>query len=388
MRQNPDYILKNLQNTPYLLPVAQSFAEHKRSLKLNATGVYIWQLLDQSPSLEDLLFCCARHYQVMEEDSDRLRQDVLSFLSYLASADALLDFEPKEDILSRGFEIAGIFIRISAPAAYFPKELAPFASSFQESPDLKITIHRNFFPDARKGTLLLHTPELCVMDCDSEYLLLFPSLSSLSEIRLKKDGSEAEVSCKDSCKASSDTAEAVSSEEIFPSLRTVFLYLAQKKGKIALHSSSILFEGKAWLFSAPSGTGKSTQAALWNQYMGADILNGDLNLLGLENGIPILYGIPWCGTSGISSTKRVPLGGIFFLKQAARDKIEFLSGDKKRLYFCHRLISPVWTSEQGERSLSLVDALADKLLLCRLYATRERSAVDAVRAVLDTPAAP
>lgn len=359
-----------------------------RSLKLNATGVYIWQLLEQSPSLEDLLFCCARHYQVMEEDSDRLRQDVLSFLSYLASADALLDFEPKEDILSRGFEIAGIFIRISAPAAYFPKELAPFASSFQESPDLKITIHRNFFPDARKGTLLLHTPELCVMDCDSEYLLLFPSLSSLSEIRLKKDGSEAEVSCKDSCKASSDTAEAVSSEEIFPALRTVFLYLAQKKGKIALHSSSILFEGKAWLFSAPSGTGKSTQAALWNQYMGADILNGDLNLLGLENGIPILYGIPWCGTSGISSTKRVPLGGIFFLKQAARDKIEFLSGDKKRLYFCHRLISPVWTSEQGERSLSLVDALADKLLLCRLYATRERSAVDAVRAVLDTPAAP
>ena len=86
------------------------------------------------------------------------------------------------------------------------------------------------------------------MDCDSEYLLLFPSLSSLSEIRLKKDGSEAEVSCKDSCKASSDTAEAVSSEEIFPALRTVFLYLAQKKGKIALHSSSILFEGKAWLF--------------------------------------------------------------------------------------------------------------------------------------------
>ena len=62
--------------------------------------------------------------------------------------------------------------------------------------------------------------------------------------------------------------------------------------------------------------------------MGADILNGDLNLLGLENGIPILYGIPWCGTSGISSTKRVPLGGIFFLKQAARDKIEFLSGIK------------------------------------------------------------
>ena len=50
MRQNPDYILKNLQNTPYLLPVAQSFAEHKRSLKLNATGVYIWQLLEQSPS--------------------------------------------------------------------------------------------------------------------------------------------------------------------------------------------------------------------------------------------------------------------------------------------------------------------------------------------------
>ena len=53
-------------------------------------------------------------------------------------------------------------------------------------------------------------------------------------------------------------------------------------GQLVLHSSYVLTQsGAAVLFSGPSGIGKSTQAALWQQYAGADVINGDRTLLSL-----------------------------------------------------------------------------------------------------------
>ena len=63
-----------------------------------------------------------------------------------------------------------------------------------------------------------------------------------------------------------------------------------------LHSSFISVDGKAVLFSAPCGTGKSTQAALWEKHRQAEIINGDKAGLLVENGV-YACGVPFCGTS-------------------------------------------------------------------------------------------
>lgn len=97
--------------------------------------------------------------------------------------------------------------------------------------------------------------------------------------------------------------------------------------------------------SGPSGAGKSTHTALWNRLFETPLLNGDLNLIGIADGAPFVYGLPWCGTSGIYTPKTCPLGGITLLKRAASDSDNPMTEDEQQLSVMHRLISPSWTKD-------------------------------------------
>lgn len=66
--------------------------------------------------------------------------------------------------------------------------------------------------------------------------------------------------------------------------------------------------------------GKSTHTALWHELFGTPYLNGDLNLLGFEDGHITVYGIPWCGTSEIFTTEQYELGGIVLLGAGLADR--------------------------------------------------------------------
>ena len=96
---------------------------------------------------------------------------------------------------------------------------------------------------------------------------------------------------------------------------------------VYLHASCVELGGKAYLFSADSGTGKSTHTRLWQQIFGeqAQIFNDDKPALRRLDGIWYAYGLPWCGKDGINVNKRVPLAGICFLKQAPHNAIRRLN---------------------------------------------------------------
>ncbi len=97
------------------------------------------------------------------------------------------------------------------------------------------------------------------------------------------------------------------------------------KNAFFIHSSFISVNGKAILFSAPCGTGKSTQAALWKKHRNAEIINGDKAGILVENGVHAC-GVPFCGTSGICKSKDFPLGAIVLLGQSPENKIKRLTG--------------------------------------------------------------
>ena len=94
---------------------------------------------------------------------------------------------------------------------------------------------------------------------------------------------------------------------------------------IYLHSSAVVLDGKAYLFSADSGTGKSTHTAKWCRLFGATYLNDDKPVLRRENGTWIAYGTPWSGKNDLSAVASAPLGGIAFLRRGQSNTIAPMS---------------------------------------------------------------
>ena len=101
-------------------------------------------------------------------------------------------------------------------------------------------------------------------------------------------------------------------------------------GGFYLHASTVVKDGKAYLFSADSGVGKSTHTQLWVNTFGGDtrIINDDKPALRKIDGIWYAYGTPWCGKDHINLNEKAPIAGLCFLKQAPHNKIRKLdSGD-------------------------------------------------------------
>lgn len=98
-------------------------------------------------------------------------------------------------------------------------------------------------------------------------------------------------------------------------------------GGIYLHSSAVSLDNKAYLFSGPSGMGKSTHTKLWQATFGgaAQVFNDDKPAMRRLNGVWYAYGTPWCGKDGINQNRKVPLAGICFLKQASENRIRCLT---------------------------------------------------------------
>lgn len=117
-------------------------------------------------------------------------------------------------------------------------------------------------------------------------------------------------------------------EKDLPYMETgaIFFFELLKKGGMMLHSSAVEMDGKAYLFSGPCGTGKSTHTRLWQSTFGeaAQVFNDDKPILRCMDGKWYAYGAPWCGKDGINQNKKVPLAGICFLKQAKENRIRRL----------------------------------------------------------------
>lgn len=379
MKKNPNYALFDIAGVPYLLPFGQGVADFCRGVRLNGAGVFLWNALDETDSREQLLTRFLAHYQAEPADAAPLTQDMDAFLNTLSSLGVLCqDYEQLyvPDLSSLCFRIGALTLRLVGPADAVPPELLPFEVSGGADADLTVTLCSNTLPMLGNGALLLRNEELLVCEHPDLYALFFPKFPQLLECRLTKDGARANICHRPPYGSAFRT-------DLFHAIRFLYLYTAQKHGVFALHSASILYRGRAWLFSGHSGMGKSTHAALWHDLLQVPVLNGDLNLISLADGAPVVYGSPWCGTSGISDTGAYPLGGIILLQQHTADLCETLPDDTKALLTAQRLISPAWTAGQLADSLAFTERLSGQILICLLKCTKEPSAVSAIRSEID-----
>ncbi len=128
---------------------------------------------------------------------------------------------------------------------------------------------------------------------------------------------------------------------------------------VLLHASCVTYKGKAYLFSAPSGTGKSTHTHLWLKYLpGAEIVNDDKPAIRIIDGKAYAYGTPWSGKTDESINDGFPVGGICFLERGSNE-IKRLPGIVALKNFMNQTVRP------ADKALmnSMLDTL-NKILTC------------------------
>lgn len=155
-----------------------------------------------------------------------------------------------------------------------------------------------------------------------------------------------------------------------------------RRGGFLLHSSFIRVGDKAILFTAPSGTGKSTQAELWRKYRGAEVINGDRTaVMAGPDGI-MACGIPYCGTSGIFQNAKLPIAAIVCITQAKNSTVQPLSGMRAFRNLWEGCSLNVWDREDVELCTRTVMETLQRVPVVHLACTPDESAVNALEAYL------
>ncbi len=156
-----------------------------------------------------------------------------------------------------------------------------------------------------------------------------------------------------------------------------------REGGVIFHSAFIEKDGRAILFTAPSGVGKSTQAELWRKYRGATVINGDCSVIKKHDGEIKAFSLPFSGTSGICQNGVFPLRAVVYLTQAPENRVTRLSGMQafKALYEGAKLSA--WDKSDGAAVADLISSFACDVPVFRLDCVPDESAVRALEDALD-----
>ncbi len=141
-----------------------------------------------------------------------------------------------------------------------------------------------------------------------------------------------------------------------------------------MHGSAVAVGAEAFLFTAPSGTGKTTHSRLWLEHVpGAYVINGDKPLLRLRDGICEVCGTPWSGKEGLNRNSIVPLRAICFLSRGAENRIEGISFREAAPLLLQQSYRPR-DSLTMQKTMSLIRALGDCTRFYRLFCNMEPEA--------------
>lgn len=147
-------------------------------------------------------------------------------------------------------------------------------------------------------------------------------------------------------------------------------------GGMMLHSSCVVYDGKAYLFSAPSGTGKSTHTQLWlKQFPGAYILNDDKPAIRIRPDGIYAYGTPFSGKTDLNVNIGVPIGGICVLERGETNHIDKVSTDEALFAVLNQTVRP-YKEEEMDKLLTIVEKVIQNVPVYRLSCNMELEAAE------------
>lgn len=146
-------------------------------------------------------------------------------------------------------------------------------------------------------------------------------------------------------------------------------------GILLFHGSAIAVDNEGYLFTAHSGTGKSTHTRLWKQVFGerAVIVNDDKPFLELAEAGILLHGSPWSGKHGLDANICVPLKGLCILERGTENTIRPATADEALGMLQKQAYRPI-NAEKEVEFLSLTHRLVALVSLWKLSCTKEQAA--------------
>ena len=141
------------------------------------------------------------------------------------------------------------------------------------------------------------------------------------------------------------------------------------------HGSTVAVDGKAYLFTAKCGTGKSTHTRLWREVFGnrAVMVNDDKPFLKLTPSGVLACGAPWSGKHGLDTNITLPLGGICILERGTENVLHPMSPAEALPRLLHETYCPQ-DPAKALRFHMLVEQLANTVPLWHMTCTKDPQA--------------
>lgn len=156
--------------------------------------------------------------------------------------------------------------------------------------------------------------------------------------------------------------------------------LLPQRNTLLFHGSCLAIDGKGVLFTAKSGTGKSTHTRLWREVFGDRVvmINDDKPFLGIgPNGITA-YGTPWLGKHSLGGNLSAPLTALCILCRGEENRIEAVSPREA----LPMLLQQTYTPDDPQamaKTLALVQQLSKNVAIYRLYCNMDPQAAITAR---------
>lgn len=154
----------------------------------------------------------------------------------------------------------------------------------------------------------------------------------------------------------------------------LFVELALRHNRLAIHASAILINDQALLFAASSGTGKSTHANYWKEAYNISFINDDKPLLYCENDTIYVAGSPWCGKEFLHKNTTKKLAGIVILGRG-NNTIEALSNKDKIIQLLQHSVRPR-IEELLSTNIHIIEQIITRSPILKYYPAHSISSVE------------
>lgn len=148
------------------------------------------------------------------------------------------------------------------------------------------------------------------------------------------------------------------------------------RNKMLMHGAVVAWKQEGYIFTAPSGTGKTTHVRLWKKYLGKDveIINGDKPILDVSEDSVIAYGTPWAGKERLQKNSSIPVKGICFLRQDKTNHIRELN-KKEALLLLLPQIYIMADAKKAGKTLELFSRMLEQVSVYELSCDASEQAV-------------